>query len=108
MLDEHYPSARPDRPRRAPRPRTAAEKAFLALGEVAEAFLTGAAAAGVTKLGSEIEQINTLHAAHGQQAVLAALARAVAFRRWRAVDIASILAAGRRCTPARPPGRRWC
>ena len=94
MLDEHYPNARPDRPRRAPRARTATETRFLALGEVAEAFLTGAAAAGVTKLDTEIAQINTLAAAHGEQAVTAALRRAVAFRRWRAVDIGSILAAG--------------
>lgn len=94
VLDEHYPNARPDRPRRAPRARTVTETRFLALGEVAEAFLTGAAAAGVTKLDTEIEQINTLVAAHGEQAVTAALRRAVAFRRWRAVDIGSILAAG--------------
>jgi len=48
----------------------------------------------VTKLGGEIEQINTLTAARGEQAVLDALRRAVAFRRWRAGDVASILAAG--------------
>ena len=94
VCDEHYPNARPDRPGRAPRPRTAGETRFLALGEVAEAFPTGAAAAGVTKLGSELAQINTLTAAHGEQAVLDALRRAVAFRRWRAGDVASILAAG--------------
>ena len=35
-------------PRRAVRPRTAAEKEFCALGPVAEAFITGAAAAGNT------------------------------------------------------------
>jgi hypothetical protein len=94
VLDEHYPNPRPDRPSRAPRARTATETAFLALGEVAEAFLTGAAAAGITKLGGEIEQINTLVAAHGEPAVLDALRRAVAFRRWRAGDVVSILAAG--------------
>lgn len=94
VLDEHYPNPRPDRPSRAPRARTATETRFLALGEVAEAFLTGAAAAGVTKLGGEIEQINTLVAAHGEHAVTDALRRAVAFRRWRAADVVSILAAG--------------
>jgi hypothetical protein len=94
ILDAHYPHPRPDKPLRAPRARTATETRFLALGEIAEAFLTGAAAAGVTKLGTEIEQINTLTAAHGDQAVLDALRRAVAFRRWRATDVASILAAG--------------
>ncbi len=46
ILDEHYGSVRPDRPRRAARARTVTEKEFLALGPVAEGFLTGAAAAG--------------------------------------------------------------
>jgi hypothetical protein len=104
VLDEHYPNARPDRPLRAPRPRTATETRFLALGEIAEAFLTGAAAAGVTKLGGEIEQVNTLAAAHGEQAVLDALRRAVAFRRWRAGDVASILAAGNGVATPRAAG----
>lgn len=94
IMDAHYPHSRPDKPLRAPRARTATETRFLALGEVAEAFLTGAAAAGITKLGGEIAQVNTLTAAHGEQAVTAALRRAVVFRRWRAVDVASILAAG--------------
>ena len=58
----------PTQPRRAARPRTQAEKEFLALGPVAEAFLTGAAAAGVTKLTSEIAEILTLGAAHGTDA----------------------------------------
>ena len=35
-----------------------------------------------------------MHAAHGQQALLAALERATRFRRWRAADVRSILAAG--------------
>lgn len=94
IIDAHYPHSRPDKPLRAPRARTATETRFLALGDAAEAFLTGAAAAGITKLGGEIAQVNTLTAAHGEQAVTAALRRAVAFRRWRAVDVASILAAG--------------
>ena len=95
IADEHYGSARPDKPRRAPRARTAAEKQFLALGEPATAFLTGAAAAGIASLGREIGEILTLHAAHGQAALLAALERAVEFRRWRADDVRSILASGR-------------
>jgi hypothetical protein len=62
ITDEHYGSARPDRPRRAPRPRTAPEKQFLALGDTAAAFLTGAAAAGASSLGREISQMLTLQA----------------------------------------------
>jgi len=91
--DDHYGGPRPA-PRRAVRPKTAAEKAFCALGPTAEAFLTGAAAAGNTRLGAELAELNTLAAAHGQRVFLDALARAVAFGRWRAADVRSILAAG--------------
>jgi hypothetical protein len=76
------------------RPKTRQEKAFCALGPTAEAFLTGAAAAGNTRLGSELAELNTLAAAHGERALRDALARAVAFGRWRAADVRSILAAG--------------
>ena len=93
VRDEHYGGPRPA-PRRAVRPKTAAEKEFCALGPVAEAFITGAAAAGSTRLGSDLAELNTLRAAHGEQAFLAALDRAVAFSRWRAADVRSILAAG--------------
>ena len=91
IVDEHYGGPRPT-PHRAARAKTRAEKEFLALGPVAEAFLTGAAAAGVTKLPAEISEILTLHAAHGTTALLTALERAVAFSRWRAADVRSILA----------------
>ena len=50
IVDAHYGRPRPDRPARRARARTPAEREFLALGPVAEQFLTGAAAAGVTKL----------------------------------------------------------
>ena len=91
--DDHYGGPRPA-PRRAVRPRTAQEKAFCALGPTAEAFITGAAAAGNTRLGPELSELNTLAAAHGERAFLDALGRAVAFGRWRAADVRSILAAG--------------
>jgi transposase len=94
VRDEHYGGPRPDTPRRAVRPKTAAEKAFCSLGPVAEAFITGAAAAGATRLPAELAELNTLRAAHGDEEFLAALDRAVAFCRWRAADIRSILAAG--------------
>jgi hypothetical protein len=94
VQDDHYGGARPDKPRRALRPSTAAEKAFCALGPAAEAFLRGAAAAGVTKLGVELDELAGLEAAYGRQGLIAALERAVAFDRWRAADVRSILAAG--------------
>jgi transposase len=104
IADEHYGSSRPDKPRRAPRARTAEEKKFLALGEVAAAFLTAAAAAGVSTLHREITQILTLQAAHGDTALVAALDRAVQFGRWRADDVRSILAAGGAVPAPRPAG----
>lgn len=105
IVDAHYGGPRPDTPRRAPRPRTATEKAFLALGPVAEQFLTGAAAAGVSKLPGEIEAILALHAAHGTRPLLAALERAVAFRRWRAADVRAILATNGHAPRPTGPGQ---
>jgi hypothetical protein len=94
IIDDHYGGARPERPPRAVRAVTTAEKAFCALGPPAEAFLKGAAAAGVTRLGVELTELAALQAAHGRPALVAALERAVAFGRWRAADVRSILAAG--------------
>jgi transposase len=93
VLDEHYGGPRPA-PRRAVRPKTAAEKAFITLGPAAGAFLTGSAASGNTKLAADLDELAALRAAHGDPALTAALERAVAFRRWRAGDVRSILAAG--------------
>jgi transposase len=105
LVDAHY--GRPARPPvRAVRPRTAAEVAFLALGPAAEAFLRGAAAAGATRLPAELALINDLLRAHGREALLAALERAVAFRRFSAADVRSILAAGAGVPEVRPPGER--
>ena len=103
ILDAHYGGPRPS-PRRAVRPKTAAEQQFCALGPVAEAFLVGAAAAGNTRLGPELAELNTLAAAHGTQPFLDALGRAVAFGRWRAADVRSILAAGAGTPQPAPAG----
>lgn len=93
IVDEHYGGPR-RAPARAVRPRSGAERAFLALGSAAEAFLRAAAAAGTSKLGSELAQITALEAAWGREALVAALERAAAFRRFRAADVRSILEAG--------------
>ena len=93
VLDAHYDGPRPT-PNRGPRPKTTTEQQFCALGEDAQAFLVGAAAIGNTRLGSELDILLALSAAHGEQALIAALHRAVAFRRFRAADVRSILAAG--------------
>ncbi|MFD1548021.1 IS21 family transposase, partial [Nonomuraea guangzhouensis] len=104
VADEHYGGPRPA-PRRAARPRTTAEKAFLALGPAAEAFLTGSAAAGNTRLAGDLVELAALQAAHGEQALIAALERAVTFRRWRAEDVRSILAAGAGTPQPAPAGQ---
>ncbi len=103
VRDEHYGGPRAT-PRRAARPKTAAEKQFCALGPVAEAFITGAAAAGSTRLGADLAELNTLRAAHGDQEFVAALDRAVAYCRWRPADVRSILAAGAGVPEPRVPG----
>ena len=102
-MDEHYGGPRPA-PRRAIRPKTIAEKQFCSLGPAAEAFIAGAAAAGHTRLGPELAELNTLAAAHGDAVFTAALERATAFGRWRAADVRSILAAGAGTPHPRPAG----
>jgi transposase len=92
ILDEHYGGPR-RAPSRAVRARSGTERAFLALGPVAERFLRDAAAAGVTKLGTELGLIVGLEAAWGRDALVGALERAVAFRRFKAADVRSILEA---------------
>lgn len=94
ILDEHYGGPRPNLPVRAIRATTTAEKDFCALGPAAEAFIAGAAGAGHNRSGPELAELNTLTAAHGTEAMVAALERATAFGRWKASDVRSILAAG--------------
>jgi hypothetical protein len=103
VLDEHYGGPRPA-PRRAARARTEAEKTFLALGPVAEQWLTASAASGNTRLAADLAEMAALLAAHGDAALVAALERAVAFRRLRAADVRSILAAGAGTPQPRPAG----
>jgi len=93
IIDEHYGGPRRG-PARAIRARSGPERAFLALGPIAEAFLRDAAAAGTSKLGSELALIVSLEVAWGRDALLAALERAVTFRRFKAADVRSILEAG--------------
>lgn len=93
IVDDHYGG-----PRRAPargvRPRSGTERAFLSLGPAAESFLRSAAAAGTSKLGTELALICALEAAWGREALVAAIERAAQFRRFRAADVRSILEAG--------------
>jgi hypothetical protein len=103
VLDEHYGGPRP-LPTRAVRPKTPAEKAFCALGPVAESFIKGAAAHGITSLKSDLDELAQMEAAHGKEVLLAALERAVAFSRFRAHDVRSIIAAGAGVARPAAPG----
>ena len=103
VLDEHFDGARPA-PNRGPRPRTTVEQQFCALGTSAEQFLVGAAAIGNTRLSSELEVLLALGAAYGTEALVGALTRAVAVRRFKAADVRSILAAGAGTPQPRPAG----
>lgn len=104
ILDEHYPTPR-RAPSGAPRARTNVEKVFLALGEPAEAFIRAGAAAGSTMLPKEISRIvSELLPAHGPETVTKAVERAVRFGRFRADDIASILAIGPAAPDVADPG----
>jgi transposase len=103
ICDDHYGGPRPA-PARAVRAKTAAEVAFCALGPVAEEFIKGAAARGVTTLAADLAELCDMAAAHGTEALVAALSRAVEFGRFRAHDVRSILAAGTGVPRPRRPG----
>jgi Mu transposase-like protein len=89
---------------RGVRPRGASEVAFLSLGPIAEQFLRAAAAAGTQRLASELAAIVELEPAWGREVLVAALDRAVRFRRFRAADVRAILAAGRGVPTPVPAG----
>jgi transposase len=101
--DDHYGGPRPA-PQRPVRPKTPAEKAFCALGPVAESFIKAAAASGITSLAGDLDELAGMEAAHGRAALLAALERAGAFGRFRAHDVRSILAAGAGVARPTAPG----
>ena len=105
ILDEHYGRPRSSTPARKITPRTQAERAFCALGPVAEQWLRLAAASGNTRLGPELTELAALQAAHGPQALIAALERAIQFGRWRADGVRSILAAGTGVAQPTAPGQ---
>ena len=103
VMDIHYDGPRPA-PTRAPRAKTSTGQQFCALGPAAEAFIVGAAATGNTRLAGELDVPLALGAAHGNHALVAALGRAVAFKRFKAADVRSILAAGTSAPTPVPAG----
>jgi len=103
VFDEHYGGPRPF-PARAVCPKTPAEKAFCAMGPAAEAFIKEAAASGATTLAADLVELCAMEAAHGKEALIIAMERAVEFSRFRAHDVRSILAAGTGVAHPRAPG----
>jgi len=105
LADEHY--GRPVRqPVRAIRPRSTSEIEFCSLGSVAEAFLRAAAATGTPRLAHELAAIAELRTAYGDGVLVAALERALTFRRYGAADVRSILHAGSGTQVVRSAGER--
>ncbi len=88
---------------RRPRPRTAAEIAFLALGDGAALWLTEAAAAGAARIRAKMDQAVQLAGLFGAAEVDAALGQAAVHGRFAETDLASIL--DHRATGPRPGTR---
>jgi hypothetical protein len=90
--DAHFPPAPDGALERTPRPKTAAEAAFLAIGEGARLWLTEAAAAGTTRMRVKMAEAVQLARLHPAAAVDRALGEAAAAGRFGDGDLASILA----------------
>jgi hypothetical protein len=89
--DAHFPPAPAGALGRAPRPRTAAETAFCAIGDGARLWLVEAAAAGATKIGRKMAQAVELSKLFGAEQVDWALGHAAVHARFAEADLASIL-----------------
>ena len=94
MIDDaHYPP-RPAGPlARKPRPTSAAEAEFLALGEGARLWLVEAASAGTSRVKVKMAEAVQLARLHGVGLVDTALGQAAAYSRFADGDLTSILAA---------------
>ena len=90
--DSHYPPAPPGALNRAPKPRTAAEARFLAIGDGAGLWLAEAAASGTSRVRAKMATAVQLAALHGAAAADRALGKAAAAGRFADGDLAAILA----------------
>jgi transposase len=93
ILDEHYPDHPNGRAtlQSKPKPQSETERDFLALGEGAEAWLTTAAASGVTRIRAKMSRATELAMLFGVGRVNEALHRAAGAGRFAENDLASIL-----------------
>lgn len=89
--DSHYPPPPPGALARAPKPRTAAEAEFLAIGGGARLWLAEAAAAGASRLRAKMAAAVQLTRLHDAAAVDRALGQAAAAGRFAEHDLTAIL-----------------
>ena len=89
--DAHFPPAPEGALDRSPRPRSAAELAFLALGPGAGLWLTEAAEAGTARIRVKMAQAVQLAGLFGAGEVDASLGHAAVHGRFAETDLASIL-----------------
>lgn len=108
IRDEHYPATHPSRHPASgepmPKARNAAEAAFLAIGDGAQAWLVEAAAAGVGRMRTKMADAVTLAKLHGNTVVDQALGVAALAGRFAEADLEAILdhqQAGSTTDPAR-------
>jgi transposase len=90
--DAHFPPAPAGALDRAPKPRTAADAEFLALGDGARLWLTEAAAAGTRRIRAKMADAVTRAKLVGGGEVDWALGQAAVHARFADADLASILA----------------
>lgn len=91
ICDEHYPPRPEGALARTPRPQSAAEAAFLAIGPGAERWLMKAAAAGTGRIATKMAEAVALGALMGQERVEAALVRAAEAERFGEDDLRALL-----------------
>ena len=104
LADGHYPQRTRPAGERTPRAQTAAEQAFLAIGDGARSWLVEAAAAGATRVRGKLAEAVTLAKLHGPGAVDQALGTAALAGRFGDGDLLAILThqlGGPRSQPAR-------
>jgi hypothetical protein len=89
--DAHYPPAPPGALARTPKPRSAAEAQFLAIGAGAAQWLAEAAAAGTARVRAKMAEAVQLAALHDAAAVDRALGEAAAAGRFGEHDLAAIV-----------------
>lgn len=100
--DTHFPPAPPGVLSRAPRARSSAEAAFLAIGDGAALWLTEAGAAGATRVRAKMAEAVALAALHPGVVVDRALGQAATAGRFADGDLTAILTHQAQATPGPP------